>query len=133
MTKDIITGKVIHVIDDYTIVIDKGSNDGVSMSNQFLVYYEGEELFDSETKESLGVLEIVCGKGNPSHIQEKITTIVSSSYSIADKKTVRKRTLNSVFSAFNSDNITEEVIDPEKTQLKFKNINNHYCLFKQIK
>ena len=44
----------------------------------FLIYHLGDELFDPDTKESLGVLELVCGEGKPEHIQEHLTTLVTS-------------------------------------------------------
>ena len=69
---NIITGKVITKINDYKIVINKGSDDGVTKESRFLVYRLGNELFDPDTNESLGQLELVCGEGKPEHIQEKM-------------------------------------------------------------
>ena len=87
---NIITGKVIQKLDDYKIVINKGRADGVTSDNRFLIYRLGEELFDPDTKESLGVLELVCGEGKPEHIQEKITTLYTAKYIITKTKTVKK-------------------------------------------
>ena len=79
---NIITGKVIQKLDDYRIVINKGRADGVTPNNRFLVYRLGKELFDPDTNESLGILELVCGEGKPEHIQEKITTLYTAKYII---------------------------------------------------
>lgn len=131
MNNNVLTGKIIKIIDEYKLVINKGSKDGVSMSNEFLVYYNMEELFDAETGESLGFLEIICGKGKPYHIQENFTTIESSSYSITNNKTITKRINNRALGMYVGDT-TEEVITPEKNQLEFENVCEGY-LFKQIK
>ena len=58
--------KVVKLLDEYKIVINKGANDGIKVGQVFLVYKEDEELFDPDTNESLGRLEIVKGKGKPS-------------------------------------------------------------------
>jgi len=126
MDKDIITGRVIREIDDYTIVFNKGAHDGVSKNQKFLVYYNDEELFDPDTKESLGKLEVICGQGSPSHIQEQITTITSSIYEQSSE--IRKVT-SSTFTIFP----TEETIIPTKTPQKFKHLDNSNLLIKQLK
>lgn len=118
-------GKVVAVLDEYKIVINKGYIDGVSKADRFLVYYLGEEMFDPDTNESLGTLEIICGEGKPEHIQEHITTIVSCKVEIKKNKTIVKR--NPLF-AFGE---TTETIEPESTVLPFDNVKKG-CCFKQI-
>ena len=70
--------KVIRIIDDYRVVINRGRVDGVAPGDRFLIYTIGEELFDPDTNGSLGKLEIVKGRGKATHIQEHITTIIST-------------------------------------------------------
>ena len=88
---DTVFGKVLHVIDrgydDYEVVINKGGNDGISPNDRFLIYAIGEELFDPDTGENLGRLEIVKGIAKPKHIQEKVTTLISAEY---QQPTIRK-------------------------------------------
>ena len=124
---NIITGKVIQKLDDYKIVIKKGSADGVTSDNRFLIYRLGEELFDPDTKESLGVLELVCGEGKPEHIQEKITTLYTAKYIITKTKTVKK---SSPYGGLFGN--TEETYDPETTDIPFENVDTD-CLVRQIK
>lgn len=69
--------KIIKIIDDFKIVINKGEKDSVKLGDLCLVYENGEELFDPDTNESLGILEIVKGKGKVIHVQENISTIES--------------------------------------------------------
>ena len=124
---EIITGKVLKIIDDYKIVIDKGSADGVTMENRFLVYRLGDELFDPNTEESLGILEIVCGEGKPDHIQERLTTLYTSKQQTRRTKTIVKR---GGLSAFYGD--VEEIHDPESYAVPFENVDTD-CLVRQIK
>jgi hypothetical protein len=69
--------KVVKVIDDYRVVINRGRRDGVEIGDRFLVYEVGEELADPDTNESLGKLEIVKGRGQAKHVQERLTTLES--------------------------------------------------------
>lgn len=125
---EIITGKVIKIIDEYKIVINKGSADGVTKSARFLVYRLGEELFDPDTNESLGILELVCGEGKPEHIQEHLTTLYTAK-TITKKTTTVKRT-NSYGGLFGGS--TEETHDPETEDIPFDDVNTD-CIVRQIK
>lgn len=73
--------KVIKVINSTEIVINAGKNEIKKLSN-FLIYSLDEELFDPDTNESLGQLEIVKGTAEPVHIQEKLTTLQSNTFEI---------------------------------------------------
>lgn len=124
-----ITGKVISIQDDETIVINKGSQDGVSMSCRFLIYNLGEELFDPDTNESLGVLEIVCGVGKPAHIQEKMTTLVTSKTITKKPKKVIKT--NDRYSGLFGTSTVEEEYDPEVITVPFEGVKEG-SMVKQI-
>ena len=69
--------KIVKVIDDYKVVINKGAEDGIKEGYKFLVYSLGDEIYDPDTKESLGILEIVKGYGKATHVQNRMTTIES--------------------------------------------------------
>lgn len=104
---------VAKVIDDFNLIINRGSDHSISKGARFLVYYiDTEELIDPETKESLGHLEIIRGTGIATHVQEKMTTIKSNSY------TSRGRTIRRQSGAFAA--ISGEIIEePEKELLPF--------------
>lgn len=129
-----LTGRVVKVIDEYRLVINKGSDDGVTENNQFLIYHLGEELFDPETKQSLGILELVCGEGKPEHIQEHLTTLVTSKKETRQSKKIVRHGgsgMSVVLSGFGG-GITEESYDPEVIQVPFDGADTD-CLFKQIR
>ncbi len=113
---------VIKVIDDYRVVINKGSKDGVVDKTRFLIYKLDEELFDPETKESLGKLEIVKGTGSPVHIQERMATIESDKFVRSkDKRTVIKKRGGGTLIGLTMPS-TEEVIEPgDRVQEPFEN------------
>lgn len=88
--------KVIKIVDEYKIAINKGSFDGVSKNDKFIIFKKGEELFDPDTNESLGFLEIPKLKMKVFNIQEKMTLLESSETIIETdrkiKKTIKKYT-----------------------------------------
>jgi len=92
---------VVKLIDEYTLVINRGANDGVTLGDEFLVYYiDPEELVDPETGESLGNLEVVRGSAQATHVQAKMTTIKSNRFENKSGKIIRRS--SSPFSAMSS-------------------------------
>ena len=68
---------IVKKIDNYQIVINKGTKDDINNNMRFLVYEEGEEITDPNSKESLGKLEIPKGFFKVQHIQDRISTLIS--------------------------------------------------------
>lgn len=69
---------VAKVIDDYKLVINRGSENGIKEGQRMLVYcVSDEDIKDPETGESLGFLELVRGTGKIIFIQEKMSIIES--------------------------------------------------------
>ncbi len=93
--------RVAKVNNDKNIVINKGSNAGIEMGQVFLVYKVGDEVFDPETEQSLGYIEIVKGKGTVTHLQDTMATITSTKVKKEDKRIIYKTptSLGSLFSA----------------------------------
>lgn len=131
---NILTGRVVKVIDEYKLVINKGSHDGVTENNRFLIYRLGEELFDPETKQSLGTLELVCGEGSPEHIQAHLTTLVTSKRETRQSKKVIKHGGSGMSAMLYGlgNGVTEESYDPEVIKVPFDGADTD-CLFKQIR
>lgn len=83
---------VAKVIDEYRVVINQGSNDGVELGDKYLIYGVGEEITDPISGNSLGVLEIVRGRAKVIHLQPTIATLESiETYTTAGKKRLIKR------------------------------------------
>lgn len=69
--------QVVYIQDNLTVIINAGKNKGVKNGQKFLIVGIGQEIYDPETKESLGMLEIIRGKAEVIHVQEKIATLKS--------------------------------------------------------
>ena len=84
------SGRVVLVQDDgFEVVINLGSVDGVQDGQRYLVYALGDELFDPETKESLGRLEVVRGRGVIIHVQDRMAILRSTEHRSASGATKR--------------------------------------------
>jgi len=70
--------RVVEIITPYRIVINAGREEGIREGMQFEVYALGKELTDPDTGQALEKLEIMRGRGQAIHVQNKISTIVST-------------------------------------------------------
>ena len=119
--------KVVKVLDDYNIVVNRGTGHRLNVGDEFLVIGLGEVIRDPDTNEDLEQLEIVKGKVEIVHAQEKIATLKSCRYSRAsEKKEIRKVSstgrggLVSIFGV--QDTVTELVTPGEPILLKLENV-----------
>ena len=69
--------RIANIIETDKIVINKGDKDGIDEHMRFLVYEEGEEIFDPISKKSLGILENPKGIFKVLHIQDLMTVLIS--------------------------------------------------------
>ena len=75
--------KVVSIIDEFRVVINRGKDDGVTMGDRYLIYNLGEEVKDPDTNEDLGRVEIIKGRGSVVHLQKRLATIqTTESYEI---------------------------------------------------
>ncbi|MDS1004986.1 hypothetical protein P9J83_15990 [Clostridium sporogenes] len=51
--------KVVKIVSDSEIVVNAGSEDSIKKGQELEIFTQGEEIFDPETKESLGTLDTV--------------------------------------------------------------------------
>lgn len=87
--------KIIKIVNDFKVIANKGSNDGIEAGMKVLIYELGEELFDPDTNENLGRLEIIKGNGIVVHVQDRMCTIESNMKSNAPR-TIRRKNPNSI-------------------------------------
>lgn len=100
MTKENLP-RVVHVEDEYTAVINVGFENGVKKGDKYLIYALGPEISDFETGESLGKLEIVKGKVNVEHIQEKMCTVrCYEKIEVAGRRKIIKKDVSGGLSAY---------------------------------
>ncbi|WP_338617720.1 hypothetical protein [Achromobacter sp. E1] len=67
--------KVVQLLSQTRLVVNRGSNDGIREGQHVIVYAMGDELFDPDSKESLGQVELIKGKAKVVHLQDKIATV----------------------------------------------------------
>lgn len=56
MTKQL---KVAKILDEYSIIVNGGSNDGLNEGDILEIYLPGDSVIDPETNEDLGILDII--------------------------------------------------------------------------
>lgn len=118
--------RVAKVIDEETFILNKGKADGINPGDRFLVYAQGDEIFDPETKESLGQLELIRGTGKVIHVQDRIAT-VKSDMKTSPVRTIRKpnigglRGLSSLAASLSASYELEEYLPP--TTVPFENLS----------
>ena len=105
--------KVAKVVDEYTLVINRGESDGVSEGDKFLVYSVGEEVKDPDTGEVLGDFEDVKGTGEVVHVQGKMSTIESNMTKVGIIKKVKKFSRRGGITNLFGPNKVEEYQPPE--------------------
>lgn len=82
--------KVARIVDDFTVVINAGTVDGISQGNVVMVYDIDGTVKDPDTGETLGELEIVKGTGVVTNAQERFSTVVSNMDDDAPIKVMKK-------------------------------------------
>lgn len=71
-------GKVVKIVDEYSVVVDIGSKHGVGEDMEFVIFEEGETVTDPDTGEELGRMEHPKAKVKPHHIMEELTVMESA-------------------------------------------------------
>lgn len=72
-----IVGKVAQIMDEYTVVINRGRENGVEEGMRFIIYKLGDEIIDPDTKEPLGNFENVKLKVKVVNVSQKFSTAIS--------------------------------------------------------
>lgn len=119
--------KVAVVRDSYTIVISKGSENGLKEGDKFLVVGLGDLIIDPDTGEELEQLEIVRGKAIVTHVQNKVATLESCEYSkSSDTREIKKVTTKAtaLLGMLGPQDTVTESIKPGESRLKpFDEVN----------
>lgn len=103
---------VAKVVDSYTLVVNRGADQGIKKGMRALVYSLGEELFDPVTRHSLGQLEIVRGTGVVTHVQPLMCTVVSDQVEKGRATKILRRKNSSLARAMMIDG-DEEIVETE--------------------
>lgn len=108
------TPRVAEVLNKFRLVINRGSEDGIEVGTRFLVFGLGQTIVDPDTKEDLGLLEVVRGRARVVHVQERISTLESSETVTTPGK---KRTVRRTSNRFLGNPTEEEIEEGRETRL----------------
>ncbi|WP_170000238.1 hypothetical protein [Campylobacter sp. RM9328] len=126
--------KIIKIIDNTKVTINKGRIDNINQTDIFIVFQKDGEIFDPDTNESLGILEIPKLKMKVFDIQEKMTILES-----AEKEIIKPVTKKIITKKTNTDNMrpssiynliggtkehTEEVIETSEPEYQVVTIKS---------
>lgn len=90
-----IEGKIASIVDECTVIINRGASAGVKEGMKFVIFVEGDSVKDPDSGESLGTWEIVKGYVSAAHIQEKISVCIVSQPEEKDSPRSPSKTLSS--------------------------------------
>lgn len=120
--------KVIKIIDEYSLVINRGSEHDIRINSKFLIFGTGERLVDPDTGEDLGTLEIVRGRARVIHVQAKMSTLTSDEFEITPGK---KRTIKRQGGAFlmlsNQPQVEEVTEGEERNEVAIRATTGDYA------
>ena len=76
-------GKVLKILDRYSVVINLGGRNGIKKNMKFIIYEEGDMIKDPVTNADIEKLELVKGEVTVTTVQQMIS--VAESFEIAKK------------------------------------------------
>lgn len=71
-----VIGRIVRIVDEYTLVADLGLEQGVSVGDEYVVVQPVEPVVDPETRAELGVWEMVKARLVVVHAQERLSTLM---------------------------------------------------------
>ncbi len=77
-----IMGKVARILSDEEVVLNVGSEDGVEEDMEFVIFSESDHIWDLETGEDLGAIEIVKGRVKVYHVQDRMSRARTLTYQV---------------------------------------------------
>ena len=90
-----IEGKIAKIVDEQTVIINRGSEAGVREGMKFAIFAAGDAVTDPDTGEALGTWEIVKGSLKVTHVQEKISVCCATQMDEAADQGKPSKTLSS--------------------------------------
>jgi len=80
-----IIGKVARILSDEEVVLNVGSEDGVTQDMEFVIFSvsEGDRIVDPETGADLGAIETTKGRVKVHHVQSQISRARALTYQVS--------------------------------------------------
>lgn len=79
-----IIGKVARILSDEEVVLNVGSDHGVELGMEFVIFSvsESDRIIDPETGDDLGAIETTKGRVKVHHVQDKISRARTLTYQV---------------------------------------------------
>jgi len=117
-----IQAKVAEILSDTTIILNVGGVAGVREGTRFLIYQNGKQIFDPETSELLGAVEIVKATVEVNHVQEKLCVATTLTKIITRKKDVPNPGFAGLMFGLQHQETIYEESGPERIKVEKKDI-----------
>ena len=101
-------GHVVKILSGYSIVIDLGTKQGVSLRDKFVIYELAEPILDLDGKE-LERLELVKGEVEITHVQELIS--VGESFKVEKRTSVPFAAIDFMRSVEYTEKVTRKIAE----------------------
>ncbi len=98
-----IEGRIADIVDDYTVVVNLGSTDGVKRTHRYGIFSESDPIEDPETGEKLGRIEYKKAEVKPVKIHDEYSvmetdeTVGGFSFTLPGRTRRKKLTADSEF------------------------------------
>lgn len=77
MPPELLKGHVLKVLSPYKVLINLGRQHGVGKGMKFIIYEEGDMIYDPKSGKPVEKLELVKGEVEVVHVQEKMSAAAS--------------------------------------------------------
>jgi len=77
-----IIGKVARILSDEEVILNVGSEDGVKEKMEFVIFSESDHVYDPETGEDLGAIEVVKGRVGVYHVMGRMSRVRTLTYQV---------------------------------------------------
>lgn len=74
MPSELLKGHILKVLSPYKVLINLGRQHGVKRGMKFIIYEEGDMIYDPKSGKPVEKLELVKGEVEVIHVQEKMST-----------------------------------------------------------
>lgn len=106
--------KVVHIMDEYTIIINAGQRDGVTIGTRFQIFDDGYSVLDPDTGENYGSIDYVKETVITDDVREKMCLCHSTTSIFSDALQNSIATLSNA-KKLNLDISQQISLDVEKT------------------
>lgn len=100
------TLKIVKILDEYNVIINAGTSNGVLVGNEFQILdKKGSPVIDPDTNEEIGYLDLVKATVQVTEVQEKMCVCTSPEYNIVQAGIFDIQTFNHGFTTKKRDKL----------------------------